>query len=267
MQSSIMSKKPRKEKRKKVRMAIPDLEATQFIPQMDTAPSPPPPPQAMQRWDSRDPGVQTGNGRNTMEMVKTVVKTPMFIVASASLMLLGLGFWAHKKLNLFASPEEEIADKPIVTEEDQAVWRAEQVALEKTKMRDAVDNLRTKMAGVQSELQRNQQEAAQNEQNYKRLFSGEEGRVGHDDDLSNMETESNLNTAFMLKEDLENKKAGMVTLGKELGLNHQSLLGELGKIKEALHHINNSWTEQYQDEEPLFMESASAPPIPNGQQA
>lgn len=260
-----MTKKSHREKRKKVRVAFPDLEGTQFIPQLDSAPPPPPPPQTMQRWDSRDPGTQTGNERNTMEIVKTVVKTPMFIVASASLVLLGMGFWAHKKLNLFASPEEEIVDKPIVTEEDEAVWRAEQVALEKTKMRDAVDNLRTKMAGVQSELQRNQQEAVQNEQNYKRLFSGEEGRVGHDDDLSNMETESDLNTAFMLKEDLENKKAGMVTLGKELGLNHQSLLVELGKIKEALHHINNIWIEQYKDEEPLFTESASAPIIPNRQ--
>lgn len=258
MDPSIITKKG---KRKKVRIALPEFEQTPFIPQMDSTP-PTQPPQVVQRWDSHNPVAQTGNEKKTLEMVMAVAKTPMFIIASSALVLLGLGFWAHKKLNLFAPPEEEVVDKSIVTEEDQAVWAAEQVALEKSKMRDAVDNLRTKMTGVQTELQKNQHEAVQNEQNYKRLFSGEEGRVGHDDHLSSMETESDLNTSFMLKEDLENKKAGMVALGKELGLNHQSLLGELGKIKEALHQINNNWIEQYPQEEPLFMESASAPPIP-----
>ena len=80
--------------------------------------------------------------------------------------------------------------------------------------------------------------------------------------LNSMESESNLNTAFMLKEDLEKKKSGMVALGKELGEQQKMLMNEINQIKAAMVAINNEWEAKFPDDEPLFRESQSAPPVP-----
>lgn len=269
MDTRTLTNKERKARKKAVSFGLPSIEQTPYIPRFDSAPSVPLVKQqpVMQRWESRASDVpqppSSGPSSGGKEAALKMMNNPMVIAAVSSVALVALGYFVHKRYNLFSSPEKEATpEEPLITEEDKARWHAEQVALEKTKMREAVENLRTKMAGIHSELHRNQHEAVQNEANYKKMFSGEEGRTGHDEDLSSMETESNLNTSFMLKEDMENKKAGMVALGKELGEQHRHLIGELGKIKEALHNINSNWMEQYPDEEPLFMESQSAPSVP-----
>lgn len=260
-----LTKKERKARKKAVSFGLSNLEPTPYMPSFNPVSSAPVVKQqpVMQRWESRASDVPNTPQPGGKEAVLKMMKNPMVIAAVSSVALVAFGYFIHKRYNLFSSPEKEATpEEPLVTEEDKAKWHAEQVALEKAKMREAVENLRTKMAGIHSELHKNQHEAVQNEANYKKMFSGEEGRTGHDEDLSSMETESNLNTSFMLKEDMENKKAGMVALGKELGEQHKHLMGELGKIKEALHNINSNWMEQYPDEEPLFMESQSAPSVP-----
>lgn len=201
--------------------------------------------------------------------ISGVAKSPMFLIVTATLVLVGGVYYANSKTGfLTAKPEPEKKtepEEPVVTEEDRQKWAAEQVALEKVKFRDTADNLREKLGQIHASIQKNMMEARNNENNYKQLFSGSESSDGHDEGLSSMEQESNLNTAFMLKEDLENKKSGMVNLGKELGKQQQYLVGEMNQIKAQLVGLNNEWLSKFPEEDPIFMESATAPDVPRQQ--
>lgn len=197
----------------------------------------------------------------------SIAKSPTFIITTAVIVLIGGVYYANSKSGfLTAKPEPEPTDEPTepeITEEDRQRWAAEQTALDKVKMRDAADNLREKLGQIHATIQKNVVEARNNETNYKQLFSGNESSDGHDEGLSSMEEESNLNTAFMLKEDIEKKKAGMVNLGKELGQQQQFLINEMNQVKAHLVGLNNEWLTKFPEEDPLFMESNTAPPVPS----
>lgn len=198
----------------------------------------------------------------------SMAKSPMFMVATATVLLICGVYYANSKTGFLTAkpvPQEQaqVPQEPVVTEEDRQKWAAEQIALEKVKMRDAADNLREKLGQIHASIQKNMAEAKNNETNYKQLFSGNESSDGHDESLSSMEQESNLNTAFMLKEDLEKKKAGMVNLGRELGEHQKFLINEINQVKAQLAGLNDEWLARFPEEDPLFMESASAPTIPN----
>ena len=199
-------------------------------------------------------------------------KNPVFLVSIATITLIGIVYYMNKRSGfLTEKPENDTVEENgdtehHVTEEDQQRWRAEQVALEKVKMRDVLDNLRGKLGQAHAAIQRNMAEAKQNQSTYGEMFSGNESSSGHDDMLNSMESESNLNTAFMLKEDLEKKKSGMVALGKELGEQQKMIMDNINQIKASMMALNNEWEAKFPDDPPLFQESVSAPAVPQQNQ-
>ena len=242
---------------------------------------PPPPLQntgMIQRHESNvapvstETPMTTSNTQTMLQNAKNVTKNPVFLVSVATITLIGIVYYMNKRSGfLTEKPEndtvEEEDSEHHVTEEDQQRWRAEQVALEKVKMRDALDNMRGKLGQAHAAIQRNMAEAKENQSTYGQMFSGNESSSGHDDMLNSMESESNLNTAFMLKEDLEKKKSGMVALGKELGEQQKMIMSDINQIKASMMALNNEWEAKFPDDPPLFQESASAPAVPQqGQQ-
>ena len=227
--------------------------------------NPPPPP----------PVTESGGVSSTQAMLqnaKTITKNPVFLVSVAAITLIGIVYYMNKRSGFLTEKpvNETVEDEETehrITEEDQQRWRAEQIALEKVKMRDALDNLRGKLGQAHAAIQQNMAEAKNNQSTYGQMFSGNESSSGHDDMLNSMESESNLNTAFMLKEDLEKKKSGMVALGQELGEQHKMLTNEINQIKAAMVAINNEWEAKFPNDQPLFQESQSAPPVPQQEEA
>ena len=163
-----------------------------------------------------------------------------------------------------AKPGEEAKSEPMIaqpSEEEKQLWYMEKLASEKLHMRESADRLKGVIANLQGMLQNNQKEAESNQATFKQMFASH--KSSYDDDMVGMEDEQNIGTAFMLKEDLEGKKKGMIQLGKELSEQRDYLIKDMNGNMEMLQRLNHEWTQQYPAEAPLLHSSQVQPILQN----
>ena len=146
------------------------------------------------------------------------------------------------------------------SEQEKQLWLAERRAEEKAQMRQAAEEMQASIAQINEQLRLNYQEAVQNQQACKATFST--SKSSYDDDLSGMEEEQNINTSFLLKDDLDGKKQGMIKLGQELGKQKEYLSQDMREAQEKLMRLNQEWMQMFPGEQPLV----HTPPPPSPQQ-
>jgi len=113
------------------------------------------------------------------------------------------------------------------------------------------------LAQIEGQLRQNYQEALDNQARFKTLFSS--SKSSYDDDLTGFEDEQNINTSFMLKDDLEGKKKGMIQLGQELGKQKDYLMNDRNQVYGKLMRLNEEWMQMYPGETPLYVQPQQAP--------
>jgi hypothetical protein len=111
-------------------------------------------------------------------------------------------------------------------------------------------------------LQHNYKSAKLNNEDFQNMFS--EKKL---DSASSMEgnlEDENIDTAFMLKEDLEKKKMDMIESGKKLGQQKDNLLKQMQQVNQKLDEVANIYNSSYDGEKlPL---STQKPPQQQQQQ-
>ena len=97
---------------------------------------------------------------------------------------------------------------------------------------------------ILQQLKGNFQRAQQNAEDFKEMFSDKKGEhTGGDEGDS-------INTAFMLKEELEAKKKQMIDEAKNLGLEKQKLMRMIQQNKDNLNHVADTYNSSF-DGDPL----------------
>lgn len=170
------------------------------------------------------------------------------IVATAAVVGLMMFFGVFN--GLFAKKEEEPQGPPPLTEEEKQMLMIQQREREKQGMRDAAYQYKIRLSRIMQDIETNQFEAKANHEKFQKLFGTK--KSSFDDDLTNMEDEQNLDTVFMVKDDIDKKKAGMVNLGRELGLQYNNLKEEFANTEQYLVNLNEQWMQMYPGEEPLY---------------
>jgi hypothetical protein len=141
-------------------------------------------------------------------------------------------------------------DETVVTEEDRELWRMEQAAQEKNRMASDGQRINKILVEIQAAMGKNRQEAEENQVQFKKMFAS--SKSSYDDDIKGIEDEQNIETAFMLKEDLEGKKKGMITLGQELGKQQEYLQKDMHEWMGKLKRLNSEWQSMFPSEPPMY---------------
>ena len=190
---------------------------------------------------------------------------PKAVWGFVALVCAGVAFLLWKFLFAPASSirEPQVADDDTArppTEEEKQLWLAERRAEEKMGMKESANALKNRIAEIQGQLRQNYEEAVQNQTKFKAMFSA--NKTSYDDDLTGFEDEQDLNTSFMLKDDLEGKKQGMIKLGQELGKQKDYLMRDRTGVVQTLARLNEEWVQMFPGDDPLFVPPQTQPVAP-----
>lgn len=137
--------------------------------------------------------------------------------------------------------------------------------------RDAdLHNVRMLMQSIQineSALKNNAAEMNKVNSNANSLMNNET-KASYDDDMSSFESEQNLSTAFMMKDDIDKKRNGVNQLNRELGLQKQHFTAQRMQQNNELNKAVHMYAQKYPgDRHPMVVEAANwvRPPTPNSQ--
>lgn len=89
----------------------------------------------------------------------------------------------------------------------------------------------------------NKSEAERNSEQFKTMFA--QHKTSFDDDIADQEDEQRLDTAFMLKTDLDEKKNGMIKRGEMLGKQMQAMRAEIQKVDAELKQLTDYYNSTY----------------------
>jgi hypothetical protein len=111
-------------------------------------------------------------------------------------------------------------------EDDEDEMEAEERArMEQQQMVSHIKAMSAYLSTMQKEIQHNDKEIAENKQKLATLFgSNNSAAAAGDDEMSRFEDEQSLDTAFIMKDDLDKQRAGVAKLDEELGLNKGHLI-------------------------------------------
>lgn len=161
-----------------------------------------------------------------------------------------------------SAKEEKVAPEP--TEEEKQYYMIQQREAEKQDFRDNADYYKTHMSTIMKEIEANQVQAQNNHVAFQRKFGTK--KASFDDDLTTMEDEQNLETVFMTKDKIDEKKKEMIELGRSLGGQYQQLKQEYYQTHQYLMNLNNQWQQLYPDEAPLYQPPQTQQQQPQQQQ-
>lgn len=128
---------------------------------------------------------------------------------------------------------------------EQARYEAEQKAYmdKRQELLDEFQRLSKERNEIIGRLKGNYETAKQNSEDFHSMFAEKKAEFHGGDE----ENES-IDTAFMLKEDVEKKKQEMIHQGKALGQEKEKLLSMINSNKEAINHVALTFNQSYDGE-------------------
>lgn len=169
----------------------------------------------------------------------------------------GAGVWIIVCVALVAIGVFFVAFKDRILQKKEIVKIEENLddLLEQREMEEYIrtgEELRARYQGLVQHRQKllerfaqNQKTAAENNLKFKDIFA--QHKASFDEDILNFEDEQRLDTAFMLKTDLDDKKKKMIelgeTLGKEMKELRRAVEGTDAQIKELVEYYNQTYAD------------------------
>ena len=128
-------------------------------------------------------------------------------------------------------------------EDTQAQAEYEEYLNKGSKLRERYGMLLARRKSILEQMSQNKDTAVKNSSQFKNMFA--QHKSSFDDDISNFEEEQRLETAFMLKTDLDQKKDGMIKLGEQLGKQMQAMQNEIRQLDAELQQITQYYNQTY----------------------
>lgn len=113
---------------------------------------------------------------------------------------------------------------------------------ERSKLLSDFQSLSSQRNDILARLKKNYEMATNNAEDFKEMFAEKKG------DYAGSENADSLNTAFMLKEDLETKKQGMIKEAKALGEEKNQLVQAMMENKESINYVADTYNASYDGE-------------------
>lgn len=76
-------------------------------------------------------------------------------------------------------------------------------------------------------------------------------KVSYDTDLTNFENEQDLSTSFMMKDDIDKKRAGMIKLQEELGKYKEHLMNKYNSLVVTIKQMGKNYESKYGTQPPI----------------
>ena len=170
-------------------------------------------------------------------------RTPLIIAALAA--CAGLAIW-WKMRTVTGGPSPTEAEN-LVIEGELARYEAEKrrYEAERERLRGEHRALSLDRDNTMKALQQLRSMADDNNGKFKKMYAP--SKASFDSDISSYEEEQNIETAFALKNDLDDKKSKMLEKNTELGKQHALLLARAKGIVQRIEQVEAIYSESFDD--------------------
>lgn len=159
------------------------------------------------------------------------------IVVAGLLVVLMFGS-KQKRENNQAKDEETV----FIKENARYEMEKQSYETERAQLLSDFQSLSSQRNDILGRLKKNYDMATNNAEDFKDMFADKKG------DYAGSDNADSLNTAFMLKEDLESKKQGMIKEAKALGEEKKQLVQAMMENQESINYIADTYNASYDGE-------------------
>ncbi len=173
--------------------------------------------------------------------LETKKSKKVVVIAMVGLIVVaGIGFLLYhsnstEKTENFQKQQEH--DRLVAEKENQ------QLEDDKKQLESAIASSQNRITGLQKQMKANHETFLSNQLQFKEMFS--EQKESFDTHQSSMEDSQNINSAFLLKEEVDDRKSKMVELGKTLQENNVKLQNELQEASKEYQTVVGVYTRSF----------------------
>lgn len=204
----------------------------------DAAPPPPPPPSVPQFTRREEIGPERKESKNSSSFNKNVVILVVVAAVLGTVVLFGTKRNSKKKKDGLESQEKFMI-------EEEARFQAEEKAYlsKKQELISEFERLTKERTTIMGQLKANFENAKRNQADFQTMFSEKKLEYGENDHEND-----SIDTAFMLKDDMEKKKLEMIDMGKRLGQENGKLMELMQQNKQAINEVSALYNSSYDGE-------------------
>lgn len=201
--------------------------------------------------DLEDPSVSQNMISSIKEKLQNQGKKGWVAIVAAAMLVL---FFVVRVIRSKASPEKQVAlVEPV--QEEQMVQQEVQLETQRAELTKLYNSLLSHRNNIIAQVTQNKQHAAHNQEQFSNMFAAK--KSSYDESIASFEEEQSFDKAFMLKDDLDQKKQEMIKQGEDLGKHHSTLIDQLRQIDMKLSDTISFYNANYDNPLP---DPRGAPP-------
>ncbi len=192
--------------------------------------------------EEEDDGVQTTTDEQRVEAPASLIgtKTPILIAVIAAVVA-GAAIWWKTRTVVVSTPEN------LEAEAELARYEAEKRQYESARVKLQAEHraLAADREEIAKDLQQLRAIAEENNGKFKKLYAP--AKASFDSEISSYEEEQNIETAFALKNELDEKKSAMLQKNTDMEKQHAALLARLRAVTQRIEQVEAIYNESFDD--------------------